>query len=297
MKRFLRFWKSPQRIPWMFLAPSMILLVVFVGLPLVSSLLMSLTDMSIFLNDTNFVGVDNFQRAFADNRVWGSMKNTFVFSLFSIPLQILTALIIAACISRDTRMNRLTRSVLFVPTLCSFTAIGIIFIMLCDRTIGILPYWITQLGFPKPDMLTKGPSAMLWVIVISVWRNFGTSMVILIAGIQGISPSLYDAAAIDGAGSLQTFVHITVPQLFSNIGFCALTVTINCLQMFDQSYIITKGGPLFQTESVVQYVYTVAFKNYNLGYASSIAVILFACIMAIVLVMNRFITRTEKELY
>lgn len=189
------------------------------------------------------------------------------------------------------------RGVYFIPTLCSFTAISVLFLMLLDKTSGIIPYWLKCLGFQNPPMLTQAHSAMAWIIIITLWRNFGTSMVILIAGIQGISQNLYEAAAVDGAGTIRQFFSITIPQLTSGIGFCVLTETIGCLQLFDQSYVLTKGGPMFGTESIVQYIYTVAFQNYDLGYASSIAALLFILIMIIVICINKIIAKWEQENY
>ncbi len=286
-----------QWIPWAFMAPSLIILTVFMLIPLISSFVMSLGKVTVFLDSFSFAGVGNYLRAFGDPRVSNALKNTVVFTVISVPLQICFALLLAAMVSRDTRFFRACRSVYFVPTLCSFTAIGILFIMLLDRTSGILPYWLKQIGYKKPYMLSKPASAMLWLILITLWRNFGTSMVILVAGIQNIPKNLYEAAQIDGASVPQRFFHITVPQLVSSLGFCVITEIIGCMQLFDQSYVITKGGPQFGTESIVQYIYTVAFQSFDLGYASSIAVILFLIIMIVVTVFQRLITRKEAETY
>ena len=284
-------------IPWAFMAPALIILTVFMLIPLIASFVMSFGNVTVFLDTFSFAGIGNYFRAFSDQRVLNALKNTIVFTVVSVPLQMCFSLLLASLVSRDTRFFRACRSFYFIPTLCSFTAIGILFIMLLDRTSGILPYWLKQIGIRKPSMLAKPDSAMFWLILITLWRNFGTSMVILVAGIQNIPKNLYEAAEIDGANAVQRFFRITIPQLTSSLGFCVITETIGCLQLFDQPYVITKGGPFFGTESIVQYIYTVAFKSFDLSYASAIAVILFLIIMVTVSLFQRQITRREAETY
>lgn len=297
VKKIWNYCNVPKHAAWVFMAPALLILLVFTGIPLAASFLMGMSNTTVFMDGFSFIGFRNYIEAILDPRVINGLKNTFIFTLISIPLQIGFALLTAAMLAQNKRIFQFLRGVYFIPTLCSFTAISVLFLMLLDKTSGIIPYWLKCLGFQNPPMLTQAHSAMAWIIIITLWRNFGTSMVILIAGIQGISQNLYEAAAVDGAGTIRQFFSITIPQLTSGIGFCVLTETIGCLQLFDQSYVLTKGGPMFGTESIVQYIYTVAFQNYDLGYASSIAVILFILIMVIVIFINKIIAKWEQENY
>lgn len=296
-KKIWSFLNVPKHSAWVFMAPALLILLIFTGIPLAASFIMGMSNLTVFMNDVSFAGFGNFIKAFQDQRVLNGLRNTFVFTVFSVPLQVGFALLTAAMLSKNTRFFQMLRGIYFVPALCSFTAISVLFIMLLDRTSGLIPYCLKCVGIRNPAMLTEKHSAMAWIIVISLWRNFGVSMVILISGIHGIPGTLYEAAAVDGASTVQQFFHITIPQLTSSIGFCVLTETIGCLQLFDQSYVLTKGGPMFGTESIVQYIYTVAFQNYDLGYASAIAVVLFVTIIVIVSCLNVYVTRKEKENY
>lgn len=297
VKKVWRFMNVPKHSAWFFMAPALLVLFLFTGIPLIASFVMSLSNLTVFMNEFSITGLGNFVKAFQDARVFNGIKNTLVFTVFSVPLQIGFALLTAAMLSKNTKFFQLLRGIYFVPALCSFTAISVLFIMLLDRTSGLLPYYFKCIGIKNPAMLTEKHSAMAWIIIISLWRNFGTSMVILISGIHAIPRTLYEAAAVDGASTAQQFFKITIPQLTSGIGFCVITETIGCLQLFDQSYVLTKGGPMFGTESIVQYIYTVAFQNFDLGYASSIAVILFVLIIVITTIINSYVTRKEKENY
>ena len=297
VKKIWNYCNVPKHAAWVFMAPALFILLVFTGIPLAASFLMGMSNTTVFMDGFSFIGFRNYIKAILDPRVINGLKNTFIFTLISIPLQIGFALLTASMLAQNKRIFQFLRGVYFIPTLCSFTAISVLFLMLLDKTSGIIPYWLKCLGFQNPPMLTQAHSAMAWIIIITLWRNFGTSMVILIAGIQGISQNLYEAAAVDGAGTIRQFLSITIPQLTSGIGFCVLTETIGCLQLFDQSYVLTKGGPMFGTESIVQYIYTVAFQNYDLGYASSIAALLFILIMIIVICINKIIAKWEQENY
>ena len=241
---------------------------------------------------------DNFIRAFQDVRVGNSFLNTSYFVLLETPIQVFVGLVVAAAVAQNTYFNRFLRSVYFIPVICSMAAIGIIWSMILDSNIGIVPYYIHKLGFSKPLMLRDPNWAMPIVALLTVWKNFGQTMVILVAGIAGISGSYYEAARIDGASSFQQFWRITIPLLLPSLGFCVVTNLIGSFQVFDQVYVATRGGPMFRTETVVQYIYTRAFKPpYELGYASSIAFLLFCLIVVFSLLLNHRVRRQEEKIF
>lgn len=173
-------------------------------------------------------------------------------------------------------------------------AVGIIWSILLDTNIGFIPYVLEQIGIHNVTFFRNAKTAMPTVIAMTVWKNFGYTMSILVVGIQGISQSYYEASEIDGAGKTAQFFKITLPLLKPTLGFCLITNTIGSLQVFDQVYVTTQGGPQFKTETLVQYIYKTGFNQpYNLGYACALSVLLLVVILAISLPMykNMFINQ------
>ncbi|MBI9048626.1 MAG: sugar ABC transporter permease [Anaerolineaceae bacterium] len=292
--RILKYFKKPKGAAYIFLLPAILTLLVFVFVPLIYAVVISFQDVTIFLNPPNFVGFSNYERMFHDDRFWNALKNTFIF-LFEVPLQVILGLIVAVLLSKNTVFQKFARTVFFIPTICSLTAVGIVWSFLLDPQIGILPYYLFQLGLPRLKFLSDPNMAMPVIILTTVWKNFGLTMMILISGIQGIPQVYYEASKIDGANSIIQFFKITLPLLIPSLGFCIITNTIGSFQVFDQIYVMTQGGPLHTTETLVMYIYNVGFATqpFNLSYASAIAVILFIIIMVISLLTNNYITQRE----
>ncbi|MDD2972356.1 MAG: sugar ABC transporter permease [Lachnospiraceae bacterium] len=285
IKRYLN---KPSRIAYVFLAPSLIVLLVFAIIPLIASLIISVMNMNIFFTDTSFAGISNFIQAFQDGRFWNALLNTVVFVVFEVPLQIVIGLLVANALTKTTVFNKVARSIFFLPVICSMAAIGIVWSILLDGNIGLVPYLLEKIGIPNATFFRDVKTAMPTVIAMTVWKNFGYTMSILVVGIQGISTSYYEAAQIDGANKIEQFFNITLPQLKDTLGFCLITNTIGSLQVFDQVYVTTQGGPQYKTETLVQYIYKTGFSQpYNLGYASALSVLLLVVILLISFSMYR----------
>lgn len=296
LKRIASYFNRPHRAAHLFMLPAGILLVMFTLLPLLGTLVMSFFDMNIFFNDTQFVGVDNFVRFFGDSRAINSLWHTLYFCLWQVPLQIAVGLVLAFALTRNNIFNKLCRSIFFVPTVCSLVSISIIWKMLLDPNIGTVPYLLRLVGADAPNFLGNAAFALPTVALITVWKNFGMTLMILLGGIQGISPSLYESAQIDGANRRQQFFRITIPQIIPSLSFCLLTNFIGSMQVYDQIKLLTNGGPQFKTESAVMYIYTRGFTApYELGYASAISWVLFLIIAAITIVMNLYMNRKEQQ--
>ena len=293
-KSIQEFFNKPKGVAYIFILPAVLTLLIFTIVPLVSAVVISFQNLTIFLDAPKFVGLSNYTRLLHDDRFWNALKNTFYF-LLEMPIQILLGLLVAVYLSKNTVFRKFSRTVFFVPTVCSLTAIGIVWSFLLDPQIGILPYYLTKLGLPRLLFLNDPNMAMPTIILMTVWKNFGMTMMILVAGIQSIPQSYYEASEIDGANSTMQFFKITLPLLVPSLGFCIVTNTIGSLQVFDQIYVMTQGGPLRSTETLVMYIYDVGFKYqpFNLSYASSIAVILFMLIMLISLLTNNYLNRRE----
>lgn len=285
LKKYLN---RPSRIAYVFLAPSLVVLLIFAIIPLFASLVISVMNINIFFTDTSYAGLTNFVQAFSDERFWNALINTVVFVLFEVPLQIIIGLLVANALTKTTLFNKAARSVFFLPVICSMAAIGIVWSILLDGNIGFIPYLLEKIGIRNVTFFRDVRTAMPTVIAMTVWKNFGYTMSILIVGIQGISQSYYEASEIDGAGKVKQFFYITLPQLKDTLGFCLITNTIGSLQVFDQVYVTTQGGPQFSTETLVQYIYKTGFNQpYNLGYASALSVLLLIVILFISFPMYR----------
>lgn len=189
------------------------------------------------------------------------------------------------------------RSIYYLPFVCSMTAIGIVWSMLLDPNMGLVAYWLKQAGLETVAFLKDPKFAMPTVIAVTAWKGFGYTLTLLAAAVLNIPQSLYEAAQMDGAGRFQKFRHITIPGIWSTISFCIVTTTISAMQMFDQAYVMTKGGPLNKTETVVQYIYDRGFQTapYDLGYASAISVYLFVIVAVMTFVLRRFILKRGED--
>jgi multiple sugar transport system permease protein len=286
-----------QKIAYIFILPSMLILSVFVFIPLSSSVFISLLNMDIFMQGISFAGFDNFVRLFADDRIANATWNTLYFTALEVPLQIVIALIIASALAKNTFFYKILRGIYYIPFICSMTAIGIIWSMLLDPNMGLLPYWLRFAGLPAVSFLKDQNLAMPTVALITAWKGFGYTVTLLSAAILMVPVSLYEAADVDGAGFLNKFFHITIPGIKTTIGFCIVTNIISSLQVFDQTYVMTKGGPSFRTETLVQYIYDRGFQTapYDLGYASAISVFLFIIVAVITFLLRRFILNENKE--
>lgn len=286
-----------QRVGYLFILPSYTILTVFVFIPLISSLVISLLNMDIFMNNITFAGFDNFKNMLSDSRIYNATFNTFYFTVFEVPLQIILALLLSTFVSRNTRFSKAMRSVYYVPFICSMTAISIVWSMLLDPNMGGIPYILKHFGLGTVAFLKDENLAMPTIVAITAWKGFGYTITLITAAMLGVPNSLYEAAEIDGAGYRKKMTKITIPEIWPTISFCIVTNTIGSLQVFDQAYIMTKGGPSYHTETLVQYIYDRGFQTapYSLGYASAISVYLFIIIAVITFILRRFILNRQEE--
>jgi multiple sugar transport system permease protein len=288
MKKILKYWNKPSRCAYVFLAPSVILLLLFSVGPLLIAFGLSVFDISITLDGASFVGLDNFIRAFHDERFLNSLKVTAIFTGIEVPVQVLGAVVIAAFITKNNLKNKLFRAVYFLPVICSATVIGIMWRMILHSNIGFITATLQSMGFGKINFLNSPKLTIFVVAFISIWRSFGISVIIYVTAIQQVSVSLYEAAEMDGAGKITQFIHITLPSIRPTFWYILMTRFAGALQIFDIIYTTTNGGPNYTTESTVTYIYSRAFSSSSsMGYASAMSVILFVIIMAITVLMYR----------
>ena len=286
MKKMIKYWNKPSRSAYLFLAPSVILLILFSVVPLIIAFGLSLFDVSITMDSARFIGLENFAEAFQDSRFINSLKVTAIFTGLEVPLQVLGALVVAALIAKNNIKNKIFRAVYFLPVICSATAIGIMWKMILHSNIGFVTAALQSMGLGKINFLNTPGLTIFVVSFISIWRSFGISAIIYVTAIQQVSASLYEAEEMDGAGKIRQFWHITAPSIRPTFWYILMTRFAGALQIFDIIYITTNGGPNYTTESTVTYIYSRAFSSRSsMGYASAMSVILFAIIMVVTVLM------------
>ncbi len=294
MKSILRYWNKPSRSAYIFLAPSVVLLVLFNVIPLLIAFGLSLFEVPMTLNGGSFVGLDNFIEAFHDSRFMNSLKITAAFTGLEVPIQVFGALVVAALVAKNNRRNKFFRAVYFLPVICSATAVGIMWRMILHSNIGFITATLQSMGFGKINFLNTPGLTIFVIAFISIWRSFGISAIIYVTAVQQVSLSLYEAAEMDGAGKIRQFFYITAPSIRPTFWYILMTRFAGALQIFDIIYITTNGGPNYTTESTVTYIYSRAFSSRSsMGYASAMSVILFAVIMAVTILMYRKMNREE----
>jgi multiple sugar transport system permease protein len=268
------------RAALIFLAPGLLVIGLFFLLPIGASLLLSLTDFDIYalgdFRNARVVGLRNFARLLVDPLFWTSMRNTFYFVFVGGPLTLAVALGAALLLhSRLVRAKGLFRTIFFTPYITTLVAVAIVFRYLYHPRFGGLNRLLDFIGISPIDWLGDPKWAMPAIILLAIWKNFGYAMVLFIAGLQAIPESLYEAARIDGAGSIQVFRKITVPMLAPTFLFLGILTTIGYFQFFAEPYVMTGGGgPLNATLSTGLLMYKQGFRWWTMGYAAAIAVIL-----------------------
>lgn len=281
-----------QRAGWWFVLPALALIGGFYFLPVAGSLLLSLTDFDIYaiasLDNARFVGFGNYLALFENPVFWTAVRNTFYFALVGGPLTVAVSLAAALLVNaRLVRFRGLFRTIYFVPFVTTLVAVAIVWRYLYHPQYGLLNYMLGWIGIGPIDWLGNPRWAMPAIILMAVWKNFGYHMLIFIAGLQTIPAELYEAAELDGAGPLQRFRHVTLPQLAPTFLFVGVITMIGYFQLFSEPYVMTAGGPLRATTSLVLLMYEEGFRWWRLGTAAAVAFILFVIILAWTLVQFR----------
>lgn len=273
--------------------PSLTILTLFVVVPIFQAGWISVHDWQLTDDVHKLIGLTNYQKLFADTRFKNSLVNTLVYTVSVVPAQILLALAFALALNEKLRGRTFFRAAFFLPALVSFAVEAIVWRFLLDPDIGYIAYYSSKIGLPALDWLRSTTLAMPAVIIVSVWRWFGFNLVILLAGLQSIPETYYEAAKVDGAGSAARFWRITLPLLRPALLFAIVNAVISALQAFDQIYVLTRGGPLFKTETIVTYLFHQGFENYDMGYASAAAMILFVLIFIVTIGQLRLMRYRE----
>ncbi|MFX3637480.1 MAG: carbohydrate ABC transporter permease [Candidatus Pristimantibacillus sp.] len=284
-----------SRAAFFFLLPTALLLSLFVFWPIINSFWLSLHQWSLLETEHPFIGINNYSKLMQDERLWNSVRNTVYFTVSSVPLGIFFSLLLALLCNLTLKGMSFFKAIYFLPVISSFAVLSIIWSFLMDPDIGLLSYYGHLIGFSVTGWLRDPTWAMPAVILIAIWKNVGFNMVIFMAGLQGISISLYEAAKMDGANTFQKFWHITLPSLRHTTLFVTIISIIASFQVFDQVFVMTHGGPLFSTETIVYYIYHQGFELLDMGYASSAAWVLFVVVFLITLTQLKLFNYNETD--
>src|SRR5947209_17060926 len=270
--------RSEQVAGWAFVAPAVILIAVFALIPIGWSLLLSLQANNL-IAPAHYVGLANYRALTKDAAFRSAIGHTIVYTVIFVPLSVGGALAIAVALNRRIRGIRFYRLAVFVPLVTSTVATGIIYLWLLDPTFGFVNYLLHAVGLPQQQFL-QDPNQSLWCIVaMTVWGWLGFDVIIYLAALQGIPAELLEASEMDGATRSSTFRSIVIPLLGPATLFLVVWSTINALQLFDEIYVTTRGGPLGSTTVIVYYLYQQAFQFFNGGYGAAIAYVLFVGIL------------------
>ena len=287
--------RRPQAITGLLMVtPFVVAFMLFQLLPILWSLAMAFTDTrSRDLRDpfsVNFVGTDNFVRLFSDDRFLRALTNTAVFVVVSIPLTIAIALLLAVVVNNGiNRLKGFFRTAFFVPVVTSTVAAAVVWkFLFADR--GVVNWAVGLVGIDGPNWLQDPSWAMSVVVLLAVWRNVGIIMVLFLAGLQGIPPELYEASKVDGAGAVRRLVSITLPLLMPTMLFAGILLSVSYVQVFEEPFVLTQGGPLQATTTASLFVYDLfGFGRY--GEASAASYVLFIAIALLALIQFRVFRR------
>lgn len=268
----------------LFLGPSLTVLTVFFFIPVLAAFVFSFTDFNIYslgnISYLRFIGLKNYETLIHTDLFWKALRNTFYFVLVGGPLSVAASLGAALLLnSKLIKFKGIFRLVYFLPVVTTLVAVAIVWRYIYHPRFGLLNYIIGFIGINPIDWLGDPIWAMPAIIILAVWKNFGYNMIIFIAGLQNIPEDLYEAASIEGASGWQQFKSITIPMLAPTTFFISIITMIGYFQLFAEPYVMTQGGPLNSTLSIVLYMYQEGFRWWNIGYSTSIAFALFIIIL------------------
>ncbi|WP_045737851.1 sugar ABC transporter permease [Xanthomonas sp. MUS 060] len=285
--------KRGSMVGWLFAGPALMVIGVFFGVPVLSALVLSLTDFDLYAladrHNLRFVGVGNYLELLQTPMFWKSLWNTTYFVIVGVPLSIATSLGAALLLNAPVaRCKALLRTALFAPVVTTLVAVAVIWRYLFHTSYGLVNYALAHVGIGPIDWLGDPHWAMPTIMLFAVWKNFGYNMVIFLAGLQAIPQDLYEAARIDGASKWRQLLHITLPMLGPVLLVVGVITVSGYFQLFAEPYVMTRGDPLQSTVSVLYYMFEEGFKWWNLGRASAVAFLLFLIILAVTTVMLHF---------
>ncbi len=279
-------------VPYLFILPALIVLTVFFFIPFFQTIGLSFYDYSTSIYDPQFVGVQNYTNILHSGLFYKVMGNTFLFLILAVPFLVIFPLFLAVLINQKIRGITLYKILIYLPVIVSIVVAAIAFKWLYAQE-GILNYFVTMFGLKPIGWLTDSKFSLLSVAIVTIWKGVGYYMMIYLAALMSVPQELYEACDIDGANFLTKHLTVTIPQILPTIALVSTISIISAMKVFVEIYVMTKGGPLNSSKTIVYYIYERAFENLDLGYASALAVVLLVVIMAFSLI-NIFVFEKDK---
>lgn len=276
-----------------FLAPVLIILCCFFYLPVIGSLYISLTNLDVYSianwHQAEFIGIKNYLNAFEDQLFLKTIGNTFYYIILAVPLMVAIPLLLAMLLNSPlTRFKNFFRLGYFLPNITDAVAVAVVWRWIFSKDFGVLNWSLSLFGIEGPNWLADVFWAMPAIVGMILWKSLGYSALLYLAGLQSIPEHLYEAAVIDGASRWQQTRHITIPLIRPMIFFITITTVISGFQLFAEPLVMTNGGPLDSTRSMVQYMYQQGFRYFNLGYAAALSYVIFGLIFLATLIQFKF---------
>ncbi|MFC7620432.1 carbohydrate ABC transporter permease [Microlunatus sp. GCM10028923] len=261
-------------------APALLLVLGFSVVPLIAAVGLSLTSFDLF-SSPRFIGLRNYQQLLADPVFWTATGNTLIFAVGQVSVGIVVVIFVAVLFNQALRGGAIMRTIVYLPQAASYVVVALVWNLLLDPFAGPLSRLVQQFTGEILPVLTDSGRALPAIVVMSLWRNLGYFMIIVLAALQAVPNELLEAARVDGAGAVSRFRWVTLPEIIPAVIFVAITWFLGALQMFTQSYVMTQGGPVNATRTIVYIMYDQAFAALNFGKASAIAVLLFGAVVVV----------------
>jgi multiple sugar transport system permease protein len=281
-----RLLNNDNLVGYLFVAPLILGLLVFTYGPVLAAFGLSFTK-GDYISTPKWIGLDNYRALLDDKLFWKSLRNTLYYVVGVVPAGMVLSLLLALAMNQKLRGIVFFRSIFFLPTISSSVAISLMWLWIYNPEFGVFNFLLRQIGLKGPAWLSSSDWAMPAVIIMAVWRGLGYNMLIYLAGLQGIPDVYYEAAAIDGAGGWAKFWHITVPLLSPTTFMLLILGLIGAFQVFEYTYVMTQGGPVYATLTLVLNVYNNAFRDFQMGYASAMAYVLFFMLLGLTIIQFR----------
>lgn len=274
-----------RRAGLVLVSPALAMILIISIAPLVVAICLSFTHYDLF-SAPRFAGLTNYRQLFKDSVFWQAAGNTLTFAVGQVGIGVVTAIAVASLFNQTLVGGSLMRTLIYLPQAASYVVVALLWTLLLDPTSGPINAAIHALGGGRVNFLSSISLAMPSIIVMSLWRNLGYFMIIILAALKAVPREQLEAASIDGAGAMARFFYVTLPEIRSAVVFVAITWFLGALQMFTQSYVMTGGGPINATKTLVYIMYDQAFSALNIGKASAVAVILFAAVVILSLALR-----------
>lgn len=281
--------------PYLFLLPAAVVLLIFFFIPFFQTIILSFQDYSTSIYNPQFAGLDNYIKLFHNPIFYKVMWNTFIYLFVAVPILAIFPLFLAILINQKIKGATLYKILIYLPVIVSIVVAAIAFKWLfADQ--GILNYLVTRLGFEPVGWLTDPNVALYSVIIVTIWKGIGYYMIIYLAALMSVPKELYEACDIDGANFLTKHLTVTIPHIMPTIALVTTISAISAMKVFAEIYVMTKGGPLNSSKTIVYYIYERAFENLDLGFASAMAVVLLVIVMIFSLINIFCFERNKYEI-